>query len=144
MLYLASKSDNGLSIFLGLCAENIKQIKLDNPLIARLGYCGYRGLFFLSISEDGSDSRQLKNLCSMISLSRMKYYAQPICASELDDLQAGRCVLVVEPGEYLSGVQKIVVMFCEDQFKFAQLLRDKGMITKETEILVVPKDSSLN
>lgn len=47
MLYLSSSSDRGLIVYLGISDENIEQIKLDNPLMARLSYVGYTGLFFL-------------------------------------------------------------------------------------------------
>ena len=56
MLYLSSSSDRGLIVYLGISDENIEQIKLDNPLMARLSYVGYTGLFFLFATENADDS----------------------------------------------------------------------------------------
>ena len=51
MLYMATEIEGGLRVFLGLCKENIGQIKADNPLVARLSNIDYNGLFFLCLSD---------------------------------------------------------------------------------------------
>ena len=142
MLYLASNSDKGLSIFLGLCKENVEQIKLDNPLMARLDHCGYHGLFFLFGTEDAEDSPKMKEARTILSRNSIRFDAFGISTAKLDDIQAGRCVLMVKPGDRLPGVEKIVVLFCEDQKKLATMLRKEGML--KADMTVIPRDPEDN
>jgi hypothetical protein len=142
MLYLASNDEKGLSIFLGLCDENLQQIKLDNPLMAQLSHCGHPGLFFLFMSEDASDSPKMAEARKLLDASPMPYDSFGISAQKLDWIKEGKGVLLVKPGDKLPGVEKIVVLYCNDPTKMAKLLRDNGMVAPS--MVVVPKDISEN
>jgi len=64
---MAARSDDGLHILLGLCNENVDQIKADNPLMTQLSHCGARGLLFIYPSEDGTPSPQFQKALKLIN-----------------------------------------------------------------------------
>ena len=140
MLYMVADLDDGKLVVLSLSAENVDEIKADNPLMAQLSYVGFPGyLFFLSI-KGGKKQHEIKRLLNGRSV---KHFIHEAKVEELDALAKGLGYFKVSPGSSLPGVVQILVTFSNDPKLLVQKLRKSGMATNEA-VTFVPQDISAN
>ena len=144
MLYMAADSDDGLLVFLGINDENIKQIRLDNPLIAQLSYVNHHGFFFVYHSETSEESPKMKEIRGQIGRTLASWACMGVTTEELDALQANKGFFAYQPKDKIVGVDKIAVMYCNDHKSFIASLRKHGLIGPDVHVHMVPKSLDCN
>ena len=108
MLYMAANSDDGLLVFLGINDENIKQIRLDNPLVANFDYINFPAVFFVYCSETEEESPRMQEIRRQIGVTLTPWACMGVTNEELDALQDNKGFFAYEPRDKIVGVVLLV------------------------------------
>lgn len=147
MLYMAANTPSGLLISLAIDEENLNRVLADDPLMARLSYCGYRnGLFFLfPAPKEGGFSKRMKEIIETLKSTpvKLKVCACGLGVRELGELREGRFISI-EPGVGMPGIFQITLFYHKDHKEMIRSLRMAELITLDTEIKIIPRYPEAN
>jgi hypothetical protein len=149
MIYLGAKGEHGLIAFLGLCDENIDRIEKDDVLVANFsnfnsaGLGVYGGLLLIYPSEHGELSPHMSEIST--ALKDFGHWCSIGCTKlELEALRHNQGTFVIEPKSRMPLIERIVILYCQDQQSLFKSLREKGLITNKTEVRYIPRNLSDN
>jgi hypothetical protein len=146
MLYMAASGDSGMTVLLGLGKENLEHVRVDDPLLARLSNVGQPGLFILYRSDDGLPSPRLTEVIAMIDeTAKLAGFSIPLSclgatSTQLDSLQSGEGCFVIYPQEDLPGIEKIIIVYDDDQAELVRKLKKAGVVAKDAAVTHIPRN----
>lgn len=147
MIYMAAQTKKGLLVALAIDDVNLRRIKADDPLMARLANCGYsNGLFFVYVmSQDGGMSPRMNQIIEELKAvpTRLRVCALGLGPDELDQLKAGRFIKI-QPGKAMRGIFQIALFYNSNPQKMLDSLRKAGLVTAATQVQIIPRDVSDN